>query len=243
MTSLVNGSLDRSATGAAPRPFSLGSGWREHFLNVIQRTPRFSGPRRYLQADIAVAMAHSIHHDASVLEVGVGRGKLLAALPNEVRWGIDILPEAVEQARKLDPAMYLSVADAMSVHLGRQFDAIVCDRLCHSVPDVQRLLQNLLAHLAPKGRIFLTAFNFLWSWPLAVGEKLGFNEPSPPKNWLSASDLENLFALTGLESIQFDDRLLLPAKVPLASRLLNRYAARLPPTRSLSIYRLYTLRA
>jgi len=242
MTSSVNGSLDRSAASAASEPASLEPGWREHFLNLIQRSPQFVGPRHYLQADIASALAHSIHHDASVLEVGMGNGKLLASLPNEVRWGVDILPEAVEQARQLDPTLHLSVADAMAVNLGRQFDAIVCDRLCHSVPDIQRLLQNLSAHLAPKGRIFLTAFNFLWSWPLAVGAKLGFNEPSPPQNWLSASDLENLFALTGLESIQFDDRLLLPAKVPVVSRLLNRYAARVPPSRFLSIYRLYTLR-
>src|SRR5262249_38598743 len=92
------------------------------------------------------------------------------------------------------------------------------------------------------GRLFLTAFNFLWWLPIRAGEKLGFKEPSPPHNWLSASDLENLFALTGLEAIHFDDRLLLPAKVPLASRLLNRYAARIPPTRFFSIYRLYTLR-
>jgi SAM-dependent methyltransferase len=242
MTSSVNGSVDRSTPNGAPDETVIEPAWRETFLRALGQGPRFPGPRSFLHRDITEAVSQSIHRDATVLEAGVGSGKLLASLPNAVRWGIDILPEAVEQAAGLDPSMHLATADASSCRLGRQFDAIICDRLCHSVSDVQRLLQNLAAHLTPNGRLFLTAFNFLWSLPIRAGEMLGFKEPTPPQNWLSASDLENLFALTGLEAIHFDDRLLLPARVPLASRLLNRYAARLPPTRYFSLYRLYTLR-
>jgi 2-polyprenyl-3-methyl-5-hydroxy-6-metoxy-1,4-benzoquinol methylase len=242
MASTVNGSLLRAEQGEPTQAPLLEPAWREHFLKLLQRSPRFSGPRRFLQADIARAMAQAIRRDASVLEVGVGSGKLLASLPNQVRWGIDALPEAVEHARQLDSTLRLSVADAASVDLGRQFDAIICDRLCHSVQDIQRMLENLSRHLTPNGRIFLTAFNFLWAVPLAVGEQLGFNEASPPQNWLSASDLQNLFALTDLESIGFDDRLLVPAHVPFVSDWINRYGARLPPTNLFSVYRLYTLR-
>jgi SAM-dependent methyltransferase len=242
MSSSVNGSVDRGANPAAPDPAAFEPDWRDHFLRVVTRSPRFPGPSRFLQRDIAAALGQSIHRDASVLEAGVGNGRLLASLPNEVRWGIDVLPEAVERAGQLDPTLHLSVADAVNAKLGRQFDAIICDRLCHTVHDIQRLLENLSAHLQPNGRLFLTAFNFLWWLPIRVGEKLGFKEPSPPQNWLSANDLENLFALTGLEAIHFDDRLLVPANVPIATRLLNRYAARIPPARFFAIYRLYTLR-
>ncbi len=220
----------------------LEPAWREHFLKLIQRSPRFSGPRHRLLEDISLGLRQMIHHDASVLEVGLGNGKLLASLPNQVRWGVDVLPESVNLAQELDPTMNVRLADASTMQLGRKFDAIVCERLCHSIPDIQRLLENLSAHLALDGRLFLTVFNFLWSVPLLVGEKIGFKEPSPPQNWLSASDLENLFAVTGLETVRFDDRLLLPANIPIASSLINRFGARLPPTKLLSIYRLYALR-
>ena len=243
MISALNGGAEVAASPAAPaESLALDPQWREHFLKLLQRSPRFSAPRRFLQADITAALAHTIHHDASVLEVGLGNGRLLASLPNAERWGIDILPEAVERARQVDSTLQLLVADASSVKLDRKFDAIVCDRLCHSVPDIQRLLENLASHLNDDGRIFLTAFNFLWSVPLAIGSKVGFNEDSPPQNWLSASDLENLFALAGLEAIHYDDRVLLPMKLPIVAALLNRYAARIPPARLFSLYRLYTLR-
>src|SRR5579859_7015504 len=169
MSSGVNGSVLRGVSeGDAHEGDFVEPAWRDHFLRVLTRSPRFDGPRRFLQKDVAAALGQAIHRDASVLEAGVGSGQLLSSLPNAVRWGIDVLPEAVERAQTLDPTMTLSLGDAASANLGRQFDAIICDRLCHTVPDIQRLLHNMSAHLAPGGRLFLTAFNFLWWLPLRV---------------------------------------------------------------------------
>ena len=85
MTFRVNGSLDKSTPVAAPEKLPLEPGWREHFLNLLNRSPRFPGPRHFLRRDIASALGNAIHRDASVLEAGVGNGKLLASLPNAVR--------------------------------------------------------------------------------------------------------------------------------------------------------------
>jgi SAM-dependent methyltransferase len=188
-------------------------------------------------------MSRLISREAKVLEVGTGGGHVLAALPNPVRHGIDVLPEAVDAARWLDPTMDVQVDDALTFSRSERYDAIICDRLCHSVPDIQRLLENVGAHLAPGGRIFLVCFNFLWQIPLDVGSKLGFKEPGPEENWLSAHDFENLFTLAGLEPVRFEDRMLLPAAVPLATKLLNRIAVRIPPLHVFSLYRVYVLRS
>src|SRR6266540_3636979 len=195
MTSTLNGSLHPSEPKeAATERTPLDAAWHEHFLNLVQRAPRFDGPRRSLQKDLATAFGQLVHHDASVLEAGVGGGKLLGSLPNAVRWGVDILPEAVNIARELDPTMHLLVADATTMQLGRQFDAIICDRLCHSVPDIQRLLENLAAHLTPNGRIFFVAFNFLrtvptigWSSPWTCLLFLDCSIATPPASRRSSS--------------------------------------------------------
>src|SRR5262249_31291355 len=140
--SSVNGSIHQSREQGAPHDEVVESEWREHFVRTLGPGPRFPGPRRFLHEDIALALDQAIHRDASVLQAGVGGGKLLASLPNDVRWGIDTLREAIEQAGQLAPSMQLSLADAATCSLGRQFDAIVCDRLCHTERDIQRLLQN-----------------------------------------------------------------------------------------------------
>ena len=95
---------------------------------------------------------------------------------------------------------------------------------------------------APEGRIYLTAFNYLWEVPVRLAELAGFKRPAPTANWLSDSDFRNLYDITGLEVVRFEDRLLLPADLPGVSTALNRYAVRAPLMKHASLYRIYVLR-
>jgi SAM-dependent methyltransferase len=228
---------DAPRRGSAPE-FSISREWREYFLALLHHDPRFAGGRRYLRSDVTSVMRRLIPADTRVLEVGVAGGHILASLPNEVRHGIDLLPEAVAMARRLDPAMRIQIGDALEFSSAERYDAIVCDRLVHSVSDVQRMLDNIAAHLEQDGRVYLTCFNFLWGLPLAIAARVGLSEPSPEENWFSESTLDNVFALSGLEPVHFEDRILVPFNVP----ALNTYAARVAPFRHGSLYRTYVLR-
>lgn len=228
----------RAAFAPSAPEIAVPSEWRDYFLALLQRDPRFAGGRQLLRRDIASVMRRTIPDDARVLEAGVGGGHLLAALPNAVRHGIDLLPEAVAAARARDPAMRVRLGDVLTFRSPERYDAIVCDRLLHTIGDVQRMLDTLVSHLEEDGRIFVTCFNFLWGFPLGAASRLGLTEQSPAGNWFSESTLDNLFALAGLEAVQFEDRMLVPADVP----LLNRYGAQLPLLRHASLYRIYVLR-
>src|SRR5688572_23535326 len=76
------------ATGLSPE-------WRAYFKRLLE-SPRFAQGREFLRRDIAQTLQRVVAPDARVLEVGIGAGHVLASLPNAVRHGIDLLPEAVE---------------------------------------------------------------------------------------------------------------------------------------------------
>jgi SAM-dependent methyltransferase len=232
--------MERTSESGHAMAEPLPAEWRSYFLQLLHE-PRFPAGRRFLRRDIGETMRRLVPKDARVLEVGVGAGHVLAGLPNEVRWGIDVLPEAVAATRSLDSRLHVEQKDVRDMALPERFDAIICDRLIHTFPDVQALLDNLVAHLTDEGRIYLTCFNFLWSLPLEVGAKLGIHELSPPGNWFSESDLDNLFALCGLESVHYEDRILVPADFA-GEGILNRVMAKLQPFKSFSFYRTYVLR-
>ncbi len=223
-------------------PVRDDSAWRETFDRAARETPRFTAGVRHLRDDVTSALQRVIPHDARVLEVGCGRGDTLAALSNAVRHGLDSSPVAVERARCDHPALTLFEGDALTFQSDERYDAIVCDRMVHSTPDIQMLLENVGAHLAPGGRVYLTCYNYLWEPALRVAERLGLKFPTPENNWLSESDLVNLFDLADLEVVKFEDRMLIPAPVPVVSGLVNRFLAPLPVLRSFSVYRLYVLR-
>jgi len=64
---------------------------------------------------------------------------------------------------------------------------------------------------------------------LSLLTTLGLSSPQPDLNWLSGADVQNLAELAGWEIIKSESRILLPAKVPLPSNLLNRWVARFVP--------------
>jgi SAM-dependent methyltransferase len=250
----MTGPVPRQPSGVAPgasqatdsppsRAEALEATWREYYRRAGE-APRHPAARDFLHLDLISALARLIPSDASVLEVGCGEGDLLAALPNARRQGIDYLPETVARARARHPEIGFELGDALSPppNLVHRADAVICDRLCHSVLDVKALLAGLKRQLAPDGRIYLTTFNYLWEVPVRLAEMAGLKRPAPTSNWLSDSDFRNLFDITGLEAVRYEDRLLLPIDLPVVSTALNRYAVRAPAMKVASLYRIYVLR-
>jgi SAM-dependent methyltransferase len=243
------GPVAAPAPNAGPtRADQTADEWRAYFRGA-GTSPAHPEARDFLHADLIEAFKRLIPVDATVLEVGSGSGRLLDALPNATKMGIDYLPEVVEAARARHPGISFSVADATRpsswpVDSGRpgRFDAIVCDRLCHSVTDIRALLESLRGRLSPGGRIYLSAFNFLWEVPSRLAERARWKRAAPEANWLSDHDFKNLFDIAGLEVVRYEDRLLLPLEVPGLTPWVNRYAARLPGLQNLSLYRVYVLR-
>jgi len=235
---------------AAPAalPDVLEAAWRD-FYSRAREMPAHTAGHDFLHDDLKAAFARLIPADASVLEAGCGEGELLASLPNTRRMGIDYLPDVVERARARHPEIGFEVGDITAGAGGRiepaasgTWDAVICDRLCHSVVDIKALLLGLKRQLAPGGRIYMTAFNYMWEIPVRVAEMAGWKRPAPTSNWLSDSDFRNLFDITGLEVVRYENRLLLPLGVPGLSPALNRYAVRAPGMQHVALYRVYVLR-
>lgn len=225
------------------RAEQLSAAWLQYFRLLATEQPKHPGARDLMNEDLLQALTRLIPADASVLEVGCGSGDLLARLPQASKSGIDFLPELVRQAEARHSNIAFSVADVLDAAPDSKFDAIVCDRLCHSVLDIRTLLERLRERLNPGGRIYLTTFNVLWELPSRVAEQLGLKVPSPTANWLSDSDFSTLFDLTDLEVVRFEDRMMLPFGAQGLRALANKYLVKAPGLTRTALYRIYVLRA
>jgi Glycosyl transferase family 2/Methyltransferase domain len=223
-------------------PEALAAAWTDYFRRMAFERPRHPAARDFLDEDLRATLRRWIPADASVVEMGCRTGDLIAALPNQERLGIAPSAELAAEAKRRHPEITFEVGDVERLPPGRKFDAVICDRLCHTVTDVRAWLESLRDRLTEHGLIYLTAYNYLWEFAARAAEMAGWKTPAPTSNWLSHSDLHNLFNITGLEMVRFDDRLLLPLQVPGLAALVNRYLAKLPLIQRFSLYRLYVLR-
>jgi SAM-dependent methyltransferase len=171
-----------------------------------------------------------------VLELGCGKGDLLASLEPAEGVGVDFSAAMIEQARRRHQNLKLVVADAQDLpQLGRPFDVIVLSDLLNDVWDVQGLLTGLRCLHHPGTRIVANFYSRLWEVPMKAAELAGFKRPLLKQNWLTVSDVSNLLHLSDFHVVRAWHEVLCPARVPLLAPLCNRFLVRLWGIRHLAL--------
>ncbi len=189
------------------------------------------GARAYYQRRIAEIYSFLIPPGMRVLEVGCGRGDLLAALNPSVGVGIDFCPDILEKAREKYPQLHFMCGDAHDFELNQTFDYIICSDLMNDVWDVQQVFENLARHCRAETRIVLNAYSRLWELPRRVAESVGLVKPLLKQNWLTPSDITNFLQLGDFEPIRSSEEVLWPFRTPLIHGLANKYLVRMLPFR------------
>jgi SAM-dependent methyltransferase len=164
-----------------------------------------------------------------VLELGCGRGDLLAALQPCRGVGLDLSAEMLRQARQRHPEMLFVRGDAEELPLGTTFDTVVLSDLVNDLWDVQGLLEAVKQVTTPRTRVIINTRNRVWELPLRLAQRLGLAHPLPTQNWLTVADIKVLLGLAGFEVVRHWGELLVPVRIPLLGWLANRVLARLWP--------------
>lgn len=177
-----------------------------------------------------------------VLEIGCGRGDLLASLKPAYGLGIDFSGRMIEQARQRHPQLEFVEGDAHDFCLDTTFEVVILSDLVNELWDVQKVLGQIARVCAPGTRIVLNVFSHLWEQPLDLARRLGLATPQLLQNWLTPGDLSELLALEDFEVIRHSHEILLPLPLWPLSAICNRYLVKLWPVRHLALTNLMVAR-
>jgi SAM-dependent methyltransferase len=177
-----------------------------------------------------------------VLEIGCGRGDLLAALRPGYGVGVDFSPEMIRRAARRHPNLTFFQADAHNLPLTGEFDVILLSDLVNDLWDVQCVFEEVARLSGPQTRILLNAYSRLWELPLEVTRKLRLSKPALDENWLTVDDVGNLLRLAGLETIRSWSEVLFPLPVPGLAPFFNRFLVRFWPFNELALTNLVVAR-
>src|SRR5260370_22118155 len=119
---------------------------RTYWDDFARNFSRWEGPRRYYQERLAEIFRFVVPPGMRILELGCGRGDLLAALRPSRGVGIDFSPTMAGLARERYPKLEFVEADVHSLDLNEQFDFIVCSDIVTLWRDVQQVFEVASRH-------------------------------------------------------------------------------------------------
>ncbi len=204
--------------GAAAHKAARIQYWNEY----ADGPARYESIRGYYRGRLGELYKAYIPPGMRVLDVGCGKGDLLAWLRPSYGVGVDFSPAMIAAARDRHPELRFVNADTHELDLHETFDYVVCSDLLNELWDVQKVLEMVALHCAPTTRLLLNLHSNLWQGPRRVAAHLGLARPQMIQNWLTPEDIANLLYLAGFESIRTSNEILWPFPVPLLSGFVNR---------------------
>ncbi len=151
-----------------------------------------------------------------VLELGCGRGDLLAALQPSYGVGVDFGAKTIAKANELHPELNFVLGDveepATLASIEGPFDYIVIADTIGMFEDIDGTLK-LVHHLcAPSTRIIISYYSHLWEPILKLAEALHLRARQPKINYIATADFLNLMDLADFEVISEEQRQLIPVR-------------------------------
>ncbi len=183
----------------------------------------------------------------TIIEIGAGTGELLAGLEGSKAVAVDASTTMTSSINRQYSQIETVNARAENVQsmkklAGRGFDYVIANGLLSQVSDVQLVLRGLGEICDPQTRLIVSTYNAFWEPILSLGAKLKMRSTSPNQNWLSDTDMTNLFFLEDFEIVSSYKRMLIPKYIPGISWFFNKILIHLPILKSMTLMRYYILR-
>lgn len=202
----------------------------DHWNKIALKKDHWSGWGGRYHERLVQIYRHYIPTGKRVLEIGCGLGDLLAAVQPSYGVGIDFSPEVISRAILKHPDLTFAVLDAHSADtLNEKFDFIILSDLVNDLWDVQQVMEAINPLCHPGTRIIINVYSRMWQAPLILAENINLATKNLELNWLTSSDLRNLLALAGFETIQTRSEILLPLPIPLIKDLFDRFLVKIWP--------------
>ncbi len=214
----------------------------DHWNGVATDSARRGSTGRYYHRRLSEVYRNLVAPGLRVLELGCGRGDLLASLHPAVGVGVDISEEMIRVARQRHPELRLICQDAAEAELDETFDVVILSDLVNDLWDVQRVLERVRRVCTPATRVLINTHSRAWELPLAVAAWLKLARPVLDQNWLTPEDVDNLLRLAGFETLRRSWEVLWPVTTPLLGWLFNRVLVRLWPLRHLALVNVFVAR-
>jgi hypothetical protein len=214
---------------------------REKNNSIAQQREGWIKRNPYYYSEVLKSLRFIIPEGSSVLHVRCSTGFLLNELKPSVGVGIDDSDKQIEIACASYPGLNFHHQSPEKPNVDGIFDYIIISSV-EDIVDLKAMLDGLKQNANRATRIILLHYNYLWHPLVQLAETLHLKIPQRLHNWLSLNDINNILHLSYYEPVHTKKIVLFPFYIPLLSYVVNRFIARFPLFRELTMTRLTVAR-
>jgi SAM-dependent methyltransferase len=201
---------------------------RSHFEALAADYPALKERNAYYNGRLTQFCRSLVPPGRKILDVGCGRGDVLAALAPREGLGIDLSSSMIREAKQSYPSLEFREQAIEDFEGDASYDVALLVNTLEYMHDVGRVLDRIHAALHDGGRLLITTANPIWSPVFTTASKLGLRIPECERLFLTNEDVVNMLELHGFEAVFKQMDLVLPKKVPLVGDVANWVVSRLP---------------
>lgn len=205
--------------------------------SITQRREKWISANGYYYKQFLNSVKYIIPENSSVLNIGCSTGYILKQLNPSRGVGIESSSEQIKYAREKYPELEFFDMEVENVKVKGKFDYILICSI-EDMVDIKSVLDSVKKNCHRHTRIIISHYSYLWQPMVTLAEKARIRLPQAVHNWFSDNDVQNIFKLSGCGIIHTKKLILFPFYIPLLSYILNKYLARLPLLRNLTMSRL-----
>jgi SAM-dependent methyltransferase len=212
----------------------------EHWDAVAHKHDHWQGMGRWYHHRLGQVFKFIVVPNQRVLELGCGKGDLLALLKPGRGVGVDFSAEMIERARMKHPDLHFIHADVHDLsEVKEKFDVVILSDLINDLWDAQRVFEQIAPLCHSHTRLVINFYSHLWQLPLGIAQSLNVANPTLEQNWLTREDVSSMLYLAGFETFHATREVLWP--LPFGD-FANRFLVRFPPFRALALTNVFVAR-
>ena len=212
----------------------------EHWDEVARRHDHWQGMGRWYHHRLEQVFKFIVPPNQHILEIGCGKGDLLAALQPSYGMGVDFSKEMIERARVKYPDLHFIHADTHDLsEIQETFDVVILSDVVNDLWDVQCVFEQIVPLCHPHTRLVINFYSHLWQLPLGIAQSLHLANPNLKQNWFTREDVNGMLLLAGFETIRTTQEVLWP--LPLGG-FANRFLVRFAPFNAMALTNVFVAR-
>lgn len=185
---------------------------------------------RFIKSEIIRLVQRAVVPNSQILDIGCGDGELLQQLQASFAHGIDPDQEVITKARVALPSFTFTTEaiETFEPPAEQVFDYILLSGVVEQLDDIHSVFQKLHSIASRETRLVIVSYSRAWQPVIRLAELLHIRRKSSDENWVPPDEIVNLLAQSHFELVSRTPGILIPVRIPLLSRAINRWLAPLP---------------